>query len=95
MATHRPTSAHTYNSGYTFMGAWLRDGECKATATEADIGFMVSHSMDQFVTQDVALYMLTTSNLFLFCRSTKKDSTGHIKTTSCEMNTYNLGQVDY
>ena len=41
--TPRPTLAHTYDFGCTFMGAWLLDGECKATTSKSDIGFMVLH----------------------------------------------------
>ena len=54
------------------MGVQCLDGESKVTATDADICFMVLHSMDQFVAQDVALRMLTTSNRFAFYRSIKK-----------------------
>ena len=67
----RPTRAHTYDFGCTYMGAWLIYGNCKGIATDADIGFMVSYSMDQLVTQDVALCMLTTSHWFQFYRLMK------------------------
>ena len=53
---------------------------------------MVLHCLDQLVTQDVALHMLSTSNCFYFYRSPKTD-TKHIKTTHCESNSYVLGQV--
>ena len=62
----RPTRTHTYDFGYTFMGVWLLDGECKATAGNADKSFMVLHCLYQLVTQDMALYKLTTSNRFYF-----------------------------
>ena len=62
----RPTRTHTYDFGCTFMGAHLVDGECKDTATNADKGFLVLHCLDQLVTQDVALYMLMTSEWFNF-----------------------------
>ena len=71
VSTPRPTQTHTYDFGCTFMGAWLLDGECKATATNPDKVFMVLHCLDQLVTQDVALCMLTTSNKFYFYRSPK------------------------
>ena len=90
--TPRPTQTHIYDFGCTFMGAWLLDGECKATATNADKGFMVLHCLDQLVTQDMALHVLTTSNRFYFYRSLKID-TKCIETTHCESNSYVLGQV--
>ena len=62
----RPTQTHTYDFGCTFMGAQILDGECKASATKADKGFMVLHCLDQLVTQDVTLCMFTTSNQFQF-----------------------------
>ena len=51
----RPTLIHTYDFGCTFMGAQFLDGECKDSATDADKGFLVSHCLDQLVTQDVPL----------------------------------------
>ena len=90
--TPRPTQTHTYDFGCTFMGVWLLDGECKATATDADKGFVVLHCLDPLVTQDVALCMLTTSNQFDFYISTKMDDKC-MKTTHCESNSYVLGQV--
>ena len=53
--TPRPTRTHTYDFGCTFMGVWILDGECKASATEADKGFMVLNCLDQLVIQDVEL----------------------------------------
>ena len=38
--------------------------EPKDTATDANKGFLVLHCLDQLVTQDVAMCMLTTSVLF-------------------------------
>ena len=90
----RPIQSHIYDFRFTYMGAWLIDGECKAAANEADISFMVLHSMDQLVTQDMSLCMLTASHRFTFYRSMKKQGTGHINTTVCELNNYELGQVD-
>ena len=93
--TPRPTQAHTYDFGCTFIGAQLLDGECKGTATNADIGFMVLHCMDQLVTHDVALCLLMTSDRFRFYRSMKKMKTKHIETICCELDSYKLGPVDY
>ena len=87
----RPTRTHTYDFGCTFMGAQPLDGECKDSATDTDKGFLVLHCLDQLVTQDVALCMLTTSECFNFYRSTKNGK--HIKTTHWQTNSYQLGQV--
>ena len=54
-------------------------------------GFLVLHCLDQLVTQDVALCMLTTSERFHFYRLTKDGK--HIKTTHWQTNSYQLGQV--
>ena len=58
----RPMRAHTFDFNCTDNGACILDGECKARATMAEIGFMVLHSTEQLVTQDVAMSMLTTSH---------------------------------
>ena len=87
----RPTHSHTFDFGCTFMGVRLVDGECKDIATDADKGFLVLHCLDQLVTQDVALCMLTTSERFYFFRSTKNDKC--IKTTQWETNAYTLEYV--
>ena len=73
------------------MGARLVDGECKDTATDANKGFLLLHCLDQLVTQDVALRMLTTSEHFYFFRSTKNDK--RIKTRHWETNAYTLEYV--
>ena len=65
----RPTRTYTYDFCCTFMGACLVDGECKDTATDADKGFLVLHCLDQLVTQDMALCMLTTSASWKSLRS--------------------------
>ena len=54
-------------------------------------GFLVLHCLDQLVTQDVALCMLTTSEWFYFFRSMKNDK--HIKTTCWKTNAYTLEYV--
>ena len=87
----RPTQTHTYDFGCTFMGTQFLDGECKYNATNADKGFLVLHYLDQLVTQDVALCMLTTSEHFHFYRSMKNGK--RIKTTHSQTNSYQLGQV--
>ena len=51
--TPRPTQIHTHDFGCNFMGVQILDGECKASATEPDKGFMMLHCLDQLVTQDV------------------------------------------
>ena len=37
----RPTRAHTFDFNCTYQGACLLDGECKASASNAEIAFMV------------------------------------------------------
>ena len=76
----RPTRAHTFDFNCTYEGARLLDGECKASASEAEIAFMVLHSQEQLVTQDVAMSMLTTSHKMSFYKTVKTE-TGRLKTT--------------
>ena len=89
----RPTRAHTFDFNCTYHGACIVDGECKANATKVEIGFMVLHSTEQLVTQDVALSMLTTSHQMAFYKTVKMRGSGHLKTTVCRMHTYELGHV--
>ena len=86
--TPRPTQTHTFDFGCTFMGVQILDRECKASATEADKGFLMLHCLAQLVTQDVALCMSTTSNQFHFYRLKKAE--GCIETTHLQTNTYSL-----
>ena len=89
----RPTRAHTFDFNYTYHGARILDGECKASATKAEIGFMVLHSTEQLVTQDVAMPMLTTLHQMAFYKMVKMRGSGHLKTTVCKMHTYELGHL--
>ena len=73
------------------MGVWIIDGDCKASATKDDKGFMVLNCLDQLVTQDVALCMLTTSNQFEFYRSKKMEKC--IETTFWTTKCYSQRQV--
>ena len=58
--------AHTFDFNSTYEEAHIVDGECKASATNADIAFMVLHSTEQLVTQELAMSMLTTSHQMAF-----------------------------
>ena len=87
----RPTRAHTFDFNCMYHGARLVDGECKASATNAEIGFMVLHSTEQLVTQDVAMSMLTTSHQIAFYKMVKMRGSGRLKTTVCRTHTYELG----
>ena len=89
----RPTKAHTFDFNCTYCGARLLDGECKASATKAEIGYMVLHSTEQLVTQQVAMSMLTTSHQMAFYKMVKMKGSGHLKTTVCRTHTYELGHV--
>ena len=89
----RPTKAHTFDFNCTYRGARLLDGECKASATKAEIGYMVLHSTEQLVTQEVAMSMLTTSHQMAFYKTVKMKGSGHLKTTVCRTHTYELGHV--
>ena len=89
----RPTRAHTYDFNCTYQGARLLDGECKASASTAEIAFMVLHSQEQLVTQDMAMTMLTTSHQMAFYKTIKMKDSGRLKTTVCRTNTYELGHV--
>ena len=64
----RPTWTHTYDFGCTFTGVQFLDRECKNSVTNPDKGFLVLYCLDQLVTQDVVLCMLTTSEHFHFYR---------------------------
>ena len=77
----RPMRAHTFDFNCMYNGACILDGECKASATNAEIGFMVLHSAEQLVTQDVAMSMLTTSHQMAFYKTVKMKGSGHLKTT--------------
>ena len=89
----RPTRAHTFDFNCMYNGARILDGECKASATNTEIGFMVLHSAEQLVTQDVAMSMLTTSHQMAFYKTVKMKGSGRLKTTVCRMHTYELGHV--
>ena len=89
----RPTRAHTFDFNCMYQGACLLDGECKASASTAEIAFMVLHSQEQLVTQDVAMSMVTTSHQMLFYKTIKKKGSGRLKMTVCRTNTYELGHV--
>ena len=89
----RPTRAHTFDFHCTYQGARLLDGECKASASTAEIAFMVLHSQEQLITQDVAMSMLTTSHQIAFYKTIKKKDSGRLKMTVCRTNTYELGHV--
>ena len=89
----RPSRAHTFDFNCTYNGACILDGECKASATKREIGFMVLHSTEQLVTQDVAMSMLTTSHQMAFYKTVKMRGSGHLKTTVCRTHTYELGYV--
>ena len=88
----RLTRAHTFDFNCTYEGACLLDGECKASASDTEITFMVLHSQEQLVTQDVAMSMLTTSHKISFYKTVKM-MTGRLKTTVCKTNSYDLGHV--
>ena len=89
----RPMRSHTFDFNCTYEGACLVDGECKASTTKADIAFMVLHSTEQLVTQDMAMSMLTTLHQMAFYKTMKMRDSGHLKTTMCRMHTYELGYV--
>ena len=89
----RPTKAHTFDFNCTYRGARILDGECKASATKAEIGYMVLHSTEQLVTQEVAMSMLTTSHQMAFYKTVKMKGSGRLKTTVCRTHTYELGHV--
>ena len=89
----RPTRAHTFDFNCTYQGARLLDGECKASASTAEIAFMVLHSQEQLITQDVAMSMLSTSHQMAFYKTIKMKDSGRLKTTVCRTNTYELGHV--
>ena len=76
----RPTRAHTFDFQCTYQGARLLDGECKASASTAEIAFMVLHSQEQLVTQDMAMSMLTTSHQMAFYKTIKMKDSGRLKT---------------
>ena len=89
----RPMRAHTFDFNCTYNGARILDGECKASTTKGEIGFMVLHSTEQLVTQDMAMSMLTTSHQMAFYKMVKMRGSGRLKTTVCRMHTYELGHV--
>ena len=89
----RPTKAHTFDFNCTNRGARILDGECKASATKAEIGCMVLHGTEQLVTQEVAMCMLTTSHQMAFSKTVTMKGSGCLKTTVCRTHTYELGHV--
>ena len=89
----RHTKAHTFDFNCTYRGARILDGKCKASATKAEISYMVLHSTEQLVTQEVAMSMLTTSQQMAFYKTVKMKGSGHLKTTVCRTHTYELGHV--
>ena len=42
----RPTKAYTFDFNCTYRGAHILDGECKASATKAEIGYMILHATE-------------------------------------------------
>ena len=89
----RPMRAHTFDFNCMYNGACILDDECKASAKNAEIGFMVLHAAEQLVTQDVAMSMLTTSHQMAFYKTVKMKGSGRLKTTVCRTHTYALGHV--
>ena len=89
----RPMRAHTFDFNCMDNGACILDGECKASATKGEIGFMVLHSTEQLVTQDVAMSMLITSHQMAFYKMVKMRGSGRLKTTVCRTHTYELAHV--
>ena len=87
----RPMKAHTFDFNCMYRGACILDGECKASATRAEIGYMVLHATEQLVTQEVAMCMLTTLHQMAFYKTVKMKGSGHLKTMVCR--TYELGHV--
>ena len=89
----RPMKAHTFDFNCTYRGAHIIDGECKASATKAEIGYMVLHATEQLVTQEVAMSMLTTLHQMAFYKTVKMKGSSRLKTTVCRTHTYELSQV--
>ena len=89
----RPMKAHTFDFNCMYHGACILDGECKASATKVEIGYMVLYATEQFVTQEVAMCMLTTSHQMTFYKTVKMKGSGHLKTMVCRTHTYELGHV--
>ena len=89
----RPTRAHPFDFNCMHEGACIVDRECKVSTTNADIAFMVLHSIEQLVTQDMAMSMLTTLHQMAFYKTVKMRGSGCLKTTVCRMHTYELGHV--
>ena len=89
----RSMRAHTFDFNCTYGWACIVDGECKVSATNADIAFMVLYSTEQLVTQDVAMSMLTTSHQMAFYKTVKMRGSDCLKTTVCRMYTYELGHA--
>ena len=89
----RPMKAHTFDFNCTYCGACILDGECKASTTKAEIGYMVLHATEQLVTQEVAMSMLTTLHQMAFYKTVKMKGSGCLKTTVCRTHTYELGHV--
>ena len=83
----RPMRVHTFDFNCTY-NSWA-----SASATKWEIGFMVLHSTEQLVTQDVAMSMLTTLHQMAFYKTVKMRGSGHLKTTVCRTHTYELGHV--
>ena len=65
----RPTKAHTFDFNCTYHGARILDCKYKASATKAEIGYIVLHATEQLVTQEVAMSMLTTSHQMAFYKT--------------------------
>ena len=89
----RPVKVHTFDFNCTYCGARILDGECKASTTKAEIGYMVFHATEQLVTQEVAMSMLTTSHQMAFYKMVKMKGSGHLKTTVGRTHTYELSHV--
>ena len=87
----RPMRAHTFDFNCMYNGACILDGKCKASATKVEIGFMVLHSTEQLVTQDMAMSMLTTLHQMAFYKMVKIRGSDRLKTMVCRMHTYELG----
>ena len=76
-----------------YNGGSILDDECKASTTKAEIGFLVLHSTEQLVTQDMAMSMLTTLHQMAFYKMVKMRGSGCLKTMVCRTHTYELGHV--
>ena len=84
----RPTRAHTFDFNCMYKVACIVDGEVQCEHYNVDIAFMVLHSTEQLVTQDVAVSMLTTLHQISFYKTVKMRGSGCLKTTVCRTHTH-------